>query len=289
MPDGGWSKLLVDSWTAGHFFFNALCGCWASKLPVSLSYWNPEKWCRQPWNIVKDVWNLGENIAAYKNVYLWAVTTIVLSCFVGKINFVCVFFSKFTLECWIIYCLPSPKESSRQMEVFELGVSVSLWITSFQKRTLKFLLSPSLSLTIERCKLENPHKNDVIYIYSGKIWFSFTLFCVVEQTSEQRPTCTFFAATMVSAGALDHSFEEGTVWEHFEKRTIFDCCKRKMVQPDSVFVDVMIFDVLVQFWCTVAQYLWVFPAGNGTLRLRVELPMVQSMEVFCWQKKLVKN
>lgn len=88
MPDGGWSKLLVDSWTAGHFFFNALCGCWASKLPVSLSYWNPEKWCRQPWNIVKDVWNLGENIAAYKNVYLWAVTTIVLSCFVGKINFV---------------------------------------------------------------------------------------------------------------------------------------------------------------------------------------------------------
>lgn len=209
--------------------------------------------------------------------------------FCGKDQLCLCFFSKFTLECWIIFCLPSPKESSRQMEVFELGVSVSLWITSFQKRTLKFLLSPSLSLTIERCKLENPHKNDVIYIYSGKIWFSFTLFCVVEQTSEQRPTCTFFAATMVSAGALDHSFEEGTVWEHFEKRTIFDCCKRKMVQPDSVFVDVMIFDVLVQFWCTVAQYLWVFPAGNGTLRLRVELPMVQSMEVFCWQKKLVKN
>ena len=39
----------------------------------------------------------------------------------------------------------------------------------------------------------------------------------------------------------------------------------------------------------VARYLWVFPAGNGTLRLRVELPMVQSMEVFCWQNKLVKN
>ena len=52
---------------------------------------------------------------------------------------------------------------------------------------------------------------------------------------------------MVSAGALDHSFEEGTVWEDFEKRTIFDCSKRNMVQPDSVFVDVIIFDVLIQF------------------------------------------
>ena len=38
----------------------------------------------------------------------------------------------------------------------------------------------------------------------------------------------FLAVIMVSAGALDHSFEEGPVWED--------------QQPDSVFVDVMILD-----------------------------------------------